>query len=390
MSDDIWIKRIKELENYISDNQDKIEELEKKMGVFDKIDIIQTQIEEIKEQFTKWVGEFGNETLKYKEEIEELEKWKGIINKDHQKAVIDIDKLEKKVDLLDMEKKLKIDYILKMNQLVKNDKAHQALYDKLFKEIAELKANFDDHTHLVWFNKIKELEEEDDHIKHVINVNRTGVSNLFTNYGVIKEVLRGFMNDVRYILDKEIHSHSMDYLNDRVEEHKTKLSGETKKKEPPFKLTEVKYPKRLRESDLEESGGEKERSAAHTGLCAFPNCNEIGILRENGKIKCEAHYYLTDSKPPEPIDWKKYFPETEKFIHYYKESREDDYLDKTCNSCGQWLYKADSISCSECNKKNDKELILEFVNDLKTIAGYQYGDCEECDQILEKWEEKLK
>ena len=30
MSDDIWIKRIKELENYISDNQDKIEELEKK------------------------------------------------------------------------------------------------------------------------------------------------------------------------------------------------------------------------------------------------------------------------------------------------------------------------------------------------------------------------
>ena len=56
-------------------------------------------------------------------------------------------------------------------------------------KIEELKFNFDDHTHLVWFNKIKELEEEDDHIKHIINVNRTGVSNLFTNYGEIKELL---------------------------------------------------------------------------------------------------------------------------------------------------------------------------------------------------------
>ena len=66
----------------------KIEELEKKMGVFDKIDIIQTQIEEIKEQFTKWVGEFGNETLKYKEEIAELKEemkiFKGaVINYNH-------------------------------------------------------------------------------------------------------------------------------------------------------------------------------------------------------------------------------------------------------------------------------------------------------------------
>ena len=46
--------------------------------------------------------------------------------------------IEKKIESLDMEKKLKIDYMLKMNQLVKNDKAHQALYDKLFKENAEL------------------------------------------------------------------------------------------------------------------------------------------------------------------------------------------------------------------------------------------------------------
>ena len=47
----------------------------------------------------------------------------------------------------------------------------------------------------------------------------------------VREVLRGFMDDVRYILDKEIHSHSMDYLNDRVEEHKTKLSGSGGEKE---------------------------------------------------------------------------------------------------------------------------------------------------------------
>lgn len=50
-----------------------------------------------------------------------------------------LDSLEKKVSSLDLEKKLKIDYMLKMNQLEKNDKTHQALYDKLFKQIAELK-----------------------------------------------------------------------------------------------------------------------------------------------------------------------------------------------------------------------------------------------------------
>ena len=49
-----------------------------------------------------------------------------------------LDSLEKKVGTLDLEKKLKLDYMLKMNQLEKNDKTHQALYDKLFKEIAIL------------------------------------------------------------------------------------------------------------------------------------------------------------------------------------------------------------------------------------------------------------
>ena len=47
--------------------------------------------------------------------------------------------LEKKVKTLDLEKKLKIDYVLKMNQLEKNDKTHQAMHDRAFKQIAELK-----------------------------------------------------------------------------------------------------------------------------------------------------------------------------------------------------------------------------------------------------------
>ena len=68
------------------------------------------------------------------------------------------------------------------------------LYEVFRKEIAELKGNFDDHTHLVWFNKIKELEassashtEEFEHRAYMSDVNRTGVSNLFTNYGELKD-----------------------------------------------------------------------------------------------------------------------------------------------------------------------------------------------------------
>ena len=54
---------------------------------------------------------------------------------------LQIEELEKKVNSLDMEKKLKIDYMMKMNQLVENDKAHQALYDKIFEDITTLRSD---------------------------------------------------------------------------------------------------------------------------------------------------------------------------------------------------------------------------------------------------------
>ena len=47
--------------------------------------------------------------------------------------------LEKKVEILDMEKKLKLDYMLKINNLEKNDKALQATLKHLYNKIKDLK-----------------------------------------------------------------------------------------------------------------------------------------------------------------------------------------------------------------------------------------------------------
>ena len=38
-----------------------------------------------------------------------------------------IEELEERVKSIDLDKRLKLDYMLKMNQLVENDKAHQAV-----------------------------------------------------------------------------------------------------------------------------------------------------------------------------------------------------------------------------------------------------------------------
>lgn len=57
------------------------------------------------------------------------------------------------------------------------------------------------------------------------------------------------------------------------------------------------------------------------------------------------------------------------------------------------LHAVAPIELPEVNKfikEAKQELISEFVKDLKTIAKYQYGDCEECDKILEKWEKRSK
>ena len=79
-----------------------------------------------------------------------------------------IEELEKKVDSLDMEKKLKLDYMLKMNQLVENDKSHQACHEKTFKEIAELK-------------------EEQEFDKENIGKHRISIEKLWTSYGELKD-----------------------------------------------------------------------------------------------------------------------------------------------------------------------------------------------------------
>lgn len=67
---------------------------------------------------------------------------------------------------LELEEKIKLDYMLKINQLEKNDKAHQALYDKIFKEIAELRnliqgnANSDLNHYSINENRISKLREK--------------------------------------------------------------------------------------------------------------------------------------------------------------------------------------------------------------------------------------
>ena len=100
--------------------------------------------------YTSWYNTNRKDINKNLARIEELERnCKGSFSKveNHVKRILKvidkhtqmIEALEKKVESLDLEKKLKIDYMLKMNQLVENDKAHQAMHDLVFKQIAELK-----------------------------------------------------------------------------------------------------------------------------------------------------------------------------------------------------------------------------------------------------------
>ncbi|KKL95805.1 hypothetical protein LCGC14_1850950 [marine sediment metagenome] len=73
------------------------------------------------------------------EKEETIKTAKLIMEKISDPVKIRLDKQDFKIAKLETEKKLKIDYIMKMNQLEKNDKTHQALHDKAFKELSELK-----------------------------------------------------------------------------------------------------------------------------------------------------------------------------------------------------------------------------------------------------------
>lgn len=102
------------------------------------------EIRKIALEFFK--DKFSSMYNKQKELIRKIEALEKICEgsfvkvEDHVKRIlVVIDKHTQMIEVLDLEKKLKIDYMLKMNQLEKNDKTHQALYDKLFEEIKSLK-----------------------------------------------------------------------------------------------------------------------------------------------------------------------------------------------------------------------------------------------------------
>lgn len=54
--------------------------------------------------------------------------------------------LEKKLAELENQKRIDLDYIMRVNQLQKNDKTHQALHDKAFKQLSELRKALKDHS----------------------------------------------------------------------------------------------------------------------------------------------------------------------------------------------------------------------------------------------------
>ena len=90
------------------------------------------------------------------------------------------------------------------------------------------------------------------------------------NHGDIFPELKKMVEEMEDVKWKELKEK-------RWKEHK-----ETEKKEGPFELTEVKLPKRLRESDLKDSGG------VYT------------VESEGDKDGWDIDDYTLDSKPPEP------------------------------------------------------------------------------------------
>lgn len=154
---ELWSQQGLDFEQKIAELREKVEifEMHNKYGTVEQI---LNNIEEMKKTWDQNIEDVIKQTMealdKRDEEIAELR----ASSASH----------TEKIATLDLDKKLKIDYMMKMNQLEKNDKAHQACHDKAFKEIKELKERYDKsystnslyHYYKGEFNNLKEVLRE--------------------------------------------------------------------------------------------------------------------------------------------------------------------------------------------------------------------------------------
>lgn len=149
---------------------------------------------------------------------------------------------------------------------------------------------------------------------------------------------------------------------------------------------------------LDSGGDDKSRSI---GEISFGEVS-VSVLTDNKDIECafiidgsanvDIGINIIDLKPPEPHrKWsleedpcsqcKHEFPSisgrckaccnTEHFDEFEaKTEPEKVYLDKSCGSCGDILYIADSITCSKCSRKHEKELIEDIRDDLEELIAW--------------------
>ena len=223
--------------------------------------------------------------------------------------------------------------MLKMNQLVKNDKAHQALYDNIFKEIAELRDRIDDVYSLHLDSKgmsIPEIDRHNHDIRDELNELKEEVKGVRKNIGNLiswsmdintnREVLREFM---------KIFSKPLDDI-------KYDAYGWTENYTIVEKLLEKL-----------DSGGEK--SGMGLVHAEYPNrsADDVGVI---------------DSEPPEPKCFmgdcaelynkddpcEDYEARQGKWgeCHEYKDRPPEPKIVRHCGNC-----KYDGDDCDECNRK---------------------------------------
>ncbi len=100
------------------------------------------------------------------EKEETIKTAKLVMEKIFDPVKIRLDKQDFKIAKLETERKLKINYMMKMNQLEKNDKTHQALYEKLIEKTKDNGSNIADETLRLDFRidvrekEIKKLEKQ--------------------------------------------------------------------------------------------------------------------------------------------------------------------------------------------------------------------------------------
>ena len=301
----------------------------------------------------------------------------------------------------------------RINELEKNlneidDCDHGALqhFEKLIrtsqKEIAELR-NHQKNTDILIREyeqahnfQLNELKEEDEHIKHIVNVNRTGVSNLFTNYGELKEVLRELFKRMEYVcrkypspydaFDKNL---SVDFYVNLLE----KLDGVGSARQMEDSPERVKQIKAMDRMITMDSGGEikKARKAIKDvwGKKEKYNCESC----KSTEFQCNGckngSKYSGGEKESLPSGSERDFDSNQKVDHLNNSKPpEQIYADFVEHYEGYW-------------KKKYDEAISEFVKKLKNLGkvtrydgcGYEEGndvDYADIEEIIEYYEEKLK